>query len=121
MFSIGARNLHFVARRRPMRYALANMDWKNKLYFGDNLKIPRLGIRGGAVIPAKAGIHLGKLIYLDPLSNSSATVCRFVAPTFRSAFGPLGLPFGTGRAGLKPGATAGAEESAAQITAFGGA
>jgi hypothetical protein len=70
-----ARNLHFAARQRPMRYALANMDWKNKLYFGDNLKILRQHVAdaSASVIPAKAGIHLGKLIYLDPPFNSSAT------------------------------------------------
>ena len=46
-----------------MRYALANMDWKNKLYFGDNLKILREYVADSSV----------DLIYLDPPFNSSAT------------------------------------------------
>ena len=44
-------------------YALANMDGKNKLYFGDNLKILREYIPEASV----------DLIYLDPPFNSSAT------------------------------------------------
>jgi hypothetical protein len=39
------------------------MDWKNKLYFGDNLKILREYVPDAAV----------DLIYLDPPFNSSAT------------------------------------------------
>ncbi len=73
------------------------MDWKNKLYFGDNLKILREHVPDASV----------DLIYLDPPFNSSASYNVLVAPTFRSA-----------RAGLKPGATESGEESAAQITAF---
>jgi len=75
------------------------MDGKNKLYFGDNLRILREYVPDASV----------DLIYLDPPFNSSATynVASFVAPTFRSA-----------SAGLKPGATPDGEESAAQITAF---
>jgi site-specific DNA-methyltransferase (adenine-specific) len=46
-----------------MRYALANMDWKNRLYFGDNLKILREHVADASV----------DLIYLDPPFNSSAT------------------------------------------------
>jgi DNA modification methylase len=44
-------------------YALANMDGKNKLYFGDNLKILREYVPDASV----------DLIYLDPPFNSSAT------------------------------------------------
>ena len=44
-------------------YALANMDWKNQLYFGDNLKILREYVADASV----------DLIYLDPPFNSSAT------------------------------------------------
>jgi hypothetical protein len=49
------------------------MDWKNKLYFGDNLKILREHVAdaSASVIPAKAGIHPGNLICLDPPFNSS--------------------------------------------------
>jgi len=85
--------------RRPacLCYALSKMDEKNKLYFGDNLKILRDYVEDASV----------DLIYLDPPFNSSATCSFGVAPPFRAA-----------RAGLKPGATAGGEESAAQITAF---
>jgi len=61
------------------------MDSKNKLYFGDNLKILREYVPDASV----------DLIFLDPPFNSSATYNVFVAPTFRSA-----------GAGLKPGATA---------------
>jgi 16S rRNA G966 N2-methylase RsmD len=39
------------------------MDWKNKLYFGDNLKILREHVPDASV----------DLIYLDPPFNSSAT------------------------------------------------
>ena len=44
-------------------YALVNMDGKNKLYFGDNLKILRDYVPDASV----------DLIYLDPPFNSSAT------------------------------------------------
>ena len=44
-------------------YAFANMDGKNKLYFGDNLKILREYVPDASV----------DLIYLDPPFNSSAT------------------------------------------------
>jgi site-specific DNA-methyltransferase (adenine-specific) len=44
-------------------YAPANMDWKNQLYFGDNLKILREYVPDASV----------DLIYLDPPFNSSAT------------------------------------------------
>jgi predicted methyltransferase len=59
------------------------MDWKNKLFFGDNLKILREHVPDASV----------DLINLDPPFNSSAT-SDVVAPTFRSAL-----------ARLKPGAT----------------
>ena len=75
------------------------MDGKNKLYFGDNLKILREYVPDASV----------DLIYLDPPFNSSATYNVFVAPTFRSAHTD---------AHLKVGATASGEESAAQIMAF---
>jgi len=73
------------------------MDEKNKLYFGDNLKILREYVEDASV----------DLIYLDPPFNSSATYNVGVAPPFRAA-----------DAGLKLGATAAGEESAAQIMAF---
>ncbi|HEV2351246.1 MAG TPA: hypothetical protein VG028_15520 [Terriglobia bacterium] len=73
------------------------MDWTHKLYFGDNLRILREHVAADSV----------DLIYLDPPFNSSANYALFVAPPFRAA-----------PAGLKPGATASGEESAAQITAF---
>ena len=44
-------------------YALDKMDEKNKLYFGDNLKILREYVPDASV----------DLIYLDPPFNSSAT------------------------------------------------
>jgi len=44
-------------------YALGKMDEKNKLYFGDNLKILREYVPDASV----------DLIYLDPPFNSSAT------------------------------------------------
>jgi len=72
------------------------MDEKNKLYFGDNLKILREYVEDTNV----------DLIYLDPPFNSSATYSFGVAPPFRAA-----------HAGLKPGATAAGEESAAEIMA----
>jgi len=74
------------------------MDAKNKLYFGDNLKILREYVPQASV----------DLIYLDPPLNSSATDGFFVAPTFRSA---------QRDAHLKVGATPSGEESAAQIMA----
>jgi hypothetical protein len=51
------------------------MDWKDRLYFGDNLKILREYVEDARaiVIPANAGIHSGNLPYLDPPFNSSAT------------------------------------------------
>jgi len=51
--------------RRPtcLCYALGKMDEKNKLYFGDNLKILREYVPEASV----------DLIYLDPPFNSSAT------------------------------------------------
>jgi hypothetical protein len=51
--------------RRPacLCYALGKMDEKNKLYFGDNLKILREYVPGASV----------DLIYLDPPFNSQAT------------------------------------------------
>jgi len=51
--------------RRPacLCYALGKMDEKNKLYFGDNLKILRDYVADASV----------DLIYLDPPFNSSAT------------------------------------------------
>ncbi len=73
------------------------MDARNKLYFGDNLKILREYVPEASV----------DLIYLDPPFISSATYTFFVAPPFRAA-----------HAGLKPGATASGEESAAPIMAF---
>ncbi len=39
------------------------MDWKNKLYFGDNLDTLRRGVPDASVDP----------IYLDPPFNSNAT------------------------------------------------
>ena len=50
---------------QPVRLcnAFANMDAKNKLYFGDNLKILREYVPDASV----------DLIYLDPPFNSSAT------------------------------------------------
>jgi hypothetical protein len=78
-------------------YALGKVDEKNKLYFGDNLKILRKHQKDAS----------GDLIYLDPPFNSQATYNVGVAPPFRAA-----------HAGLKPGATAAGEESAAQIMAF---
>ena len=51
-------------------------DWKNKLYFGDNLPIMREHIPDESV----------DLIYLDPPFNSNATYnVLFQAPTFRRA------------------------------------
>ena len=44
-------------------YASAGMSWKNRLYFGDNLKILREHVPDASV----------DLIYLDPPFNSSAT------------------------------------------------
>ena len=51
--------------RRPacLCYALDKMDEKNKLYFGDNLKILRDYVEDASV----------DLIYLDPPFNSQAT------------------------------------------------
>jgi site-specific DNA-methyltransferase (adenine-specific) len=51
------------ASRTNLCYALVNMDGKNKLYFGDNLKILREYVPDASV----------DLIYLDPPFNSSAT------------------------------------------------
>jgi hypothetical protein len=58
------------------------MDWKNKLYFGDNLKILREYVTGASatVIPANglpprrrgAGIYSGNLRHLDAPFNFSA-------------------------------------------------
>ena len=48
------------------------MDAKNKLYFGDNLKILREYVPQASV----------DLIYLDPPLNSSATDGFFVAPIY---------------------------------------
>src|SRR5437763_383279 len=48
---------------RGLCYASANMEWKNKLYFGDNLNILREYVADASV----------DLIYLDPPFNSSAT------------------------------------------------
>jgi site-specific DNA-methyltransferase (adenine-specific) len=59
------------------------MHGKNKLYFGDNLRILREYVTDASV----------DLIYLDPPFNSSATCSFGVAPPFRAA-----------HAGLKPGA-----------------
>jgi len=99
----GARTIRHPA---CLCYALANMDGKNKLYFGDNLKILRDYVEDASV----------DLIYLDPACarlpsgragrppfNSSATYSFGVTPPFRAA-----------HARLKPGATASGEESAAQ-------
>jgi hypothetical protein len=76
------------------------MDEKNKLYFGDNLKILREYVPEASV----------DLIYLDPPFNSSATYNAAVAPTFRAC-----PEFGEGSARrdahLKVGATPGGEES----------
>ncbi len=75
-----------------------HMNWQNKLYFGDNLKILREHVPDASV----------DLIYLDPACagrppfNSSATYNVPVAATFRSP-----------RVGLKPDATTAGEESAA--------
>ena len=74
------------------------MDAKNKLYFGDNLKILREYVPDASV----------DLIYLDPPFNSSAPCKVFVAPTFRSV---------RRDAHLKVGATPSGEESAAQMMA----
>jgi site-specific DNA-methyltransferase (adenine-specific) len=108
------------------------MDEKNKLYFGDNLKILRDRVEDASV----------DLIYLDPPFDSSATYSFGVAPPFRAAHAGLkpsatsgragrppfnssatysfgvALPFRAAHAGLKPSATAAGEESAAQIMAF---
>ncbi len=51
------------ATRPQMCYPFAQMDWKNKLYFGDNLGIPREHVATESV----------DLIDLDPPFNSSAT------------------------------------------------
>jgi len=48
---------------RRLWYASAQMDWKNKLYFGDNLGILREHVAAESM----------DLIYLDPPFNSSAT------------------------------------------------
>ena len=48
------------------------MGWKNRLYFGDNLKILRDYVATDSV----------DLIYLDPPFNSSATYVLPVAPIY---------------------------------------
>mgnify|MGYP001612973239 CR=1 FL=1 len=62
-------------RRACLCYALSKMDGKNKLCFGDNLKILRDYVEDASV----------DLIYLDPPFNSSATYNFSVAPPFRAA------------------------------------
>jgi 16S rRNA G966 N2-methylase RsmD len=56
----GARTIRHPA---CLCYALGKMDEKNRLYFGDNLKILREYVPDASV----------DLIYLDPPFNSSAT------------------------------------------------
>jgi len=79
------------------------MDGTNKLYFGDNLKILLEHVPDASV----------DLIYLDPACagrppfNSSATYSFSVAPLYERR-----------RRRSQTGATAGGEESAAQIIAF---
>jgi len=89
------------ASRLGLCYALGNIDERNKLYFGDNLKILR------DYVADPAGRDGPDPAERCPPFNSSATGSLCVAPPFRAA-----------RAGLKPGATATGEESAAQIMAF---
>jgi len=74
------------------------MDGKNKLYFGDNLKILRKHQNDASVdlIP-QGGTR--------PLIPAPGSLC-------------VALPFRAAHAGLKPSATAAGEESAAQIMAF---
>ena len=94
MFTSGPRNLLFTysntepvipsaARNLPslidgppqgssLCYASPEMDWKNKLYFGDNLGILKEHIATESV----------DLIYLDPPFNSSATQSLSVAPVY---------------------------------------
>ena len=79
------------------------MDWKNKLYFGDNLGILREHVATESI----------DLIYLDPPFNSSATHGFTVAALYER------LPLGEGKIRRsQTAATASGEESAAQITAF---
>ena len=52
------------------------MDWKNKLYFGDNLGILREHVATENV----------DLIYLDPPFNSNATSGFFVAALYERRF-----------------------------------
>lgn len=59
----------------PLCYAFANMDAKNKLYFGNNLNILREYLPDARV----------DLIYLAPPFNSSASCTFGVAPPFRVA------------------------------------
>ena len=64
-----------IARERcaaRLCHALRKMGEKNKLYFGDNLKILREYVEDASV----------DLIYLDPPFNSSATYNDFVAPLY---------------------------------------
>ncbi len=53
-------------------YALGKVDERNKLYFGDNLRILRDYVADASV----------DLIYLDPPFNSSATYSFSVAPLY---------------------------------------
>jgi len=79
------------------------MDWKNKLYFGDNLGILREHVAAESV----------DLIYLDPPFNSSATHGFPVAALYERR---LLMNWKTRRS--QTAAAASGEESAAQITAF---
>jgi hypothetical protein len=78
------------------------MGAKNKLYFGDNLRILREYVPDASV----------DLIYLDPPFNSSPTNHGvFVAPRFIGA--RAGLPRSSGQ--VPPGATGTGEESAVRL------
>jgi 16S rRNA G966 N2-methylase RsmD len=70
------------------------MDEKNKLYFGDNLKILREYVPDASV----------DLIYLDPPFNSSAAQSFSVAPLYELRLGlcrgALRAPAGAHRAPL---------------------
>ncbi len=79
------------------------MDWKNKLYFGDNLGILREHVATESI----------DLIYLDPPFNSSATHGFTVAALYERR------PLGEGKIRRsQTAATTTGEESAAQITAL---
>jgi 16S rRNA G966 N2-methylase RsmD len=84
-------------------YASAQMDWKNKLYFGDNLGIRREHVATESV----------DLIYLDPPFNSSAMHSFSVEALYERRF-----VFEEKGRRSQTAATTGGEESAAQIKAL---